>query len=343
MASPPQQQPETSPETSPDSGPILVNVSNPPSENPSVQSTPFGSPAHSPYAISPRSSFIGSRHRATASGDSRPRSINHVKFSVGPRVLDDDDDDDAPVPPKSSGSLSSVAPAAVTGVGASVGHHARHSTGKMSSQPPSPAAFSLMSTGRSIVSGDHSPPGEFGGRPVTTPVDESRERLVQGSTTPPIPPEVPEDEFELDEAQGHKKNALGKAQERARKLASMMHKPTLQRRRLGTESFRLPNLPKIGRQDIQSAPPVQTHPPKDPFTASVTTTPENEEEIDYTEKLAKHRSQSAKTTEAHNLVKHLTRSDLEPLTRVHRHHDAPQTPYEEQGEDYVERPKQYRG
>lgn len=349
MASPPQQQqqqPETSPESSPDNGTILVPVSNPPSENPSVQSTPLGSPAHSPYAASPRSSFIGSRHRAVGSLDSRPRSINHVKFSVGPRVFDDDD---AYVPPKTSSSLSSVAPAAVTGVGASVNHHARNSTGgKTSSRPPSPATFSLMSTGRSLASGEPSPPAEYAnGKQVTTPNDESCERLVQGSTTPPVPPELPEDEFELDdEATGHKKNALGKAQERARKLASMMHKPTLQRRRLGTESFRLPNLPKMGRQDIQSAPPMQSSAPKDPFTASSTAavTPENEAgDDDYTEKLAKHRSHSAKTHEAHNLVKHLTRTDFEPLSRVYGRHDTPQTPYEEQGEDYVERPKQYRG
>ncbi|KAI5295914.1 hypothetical protein KEM52_006507 [Ascosphaera acerosa] len=133
----------------------------------------------------------------------------------------------------------------------------------------------------------------------------------------------------------------------------MIHKPNLQHRRLGKESFRLPNLPRIlGNSEpkaTQSAPlPPQGDqgPSKGAFTTSATVTPEDEyaDGFDYTEKLARQRSASAKTTEAHNLVRHLTRGGEFGVPRKYtHHHDLPETPYEEQGEDYVERPKQYRG
>ncbi|KAI5285567.1 hypothetical protein KEM54_000466, partial [Ascosphaera aggregata] len=342
MALPPQQPrtPQEQDNTSPDRNSILLPVSAPPSENPSLQSTPAGSPAQTPYVLSPRSSFIGSRHRATGSGDLRPRSMNHVKFTDDAREIDDHHY--SPPRPSALG-LNATSPSA-SAVGASVNpyHHVRHSTASVGRpyRAPSPTGYSVTSTGRSVVSGEPSPP-----QPAPTDLqDESMQRLVQSSSTP-LPPEVPEDEFELDD--GGDRNALDRAQQRARRLASMVYKPTIQRRRLGRESFKLPNLPKlIYKKEVQSAPPAQSEAPKDSFTAASTTvTPENEFEDSghYAEKIAKHRSVSAKTTEAHNLVKHLTRHDFEPISRVYSRHDAPQTPYEEQGEDYVERPRQYRG
>ncbi|KAI5294435.1 hypothetical protein KEM55_006617, partial [Ascosphaera atra] len=81
MASPPQ--PDQTNSSSPPNTSSNINPPEPSHSNSSTaHSTPLGSPSASPYVLSPRSSFIGSRHRRTASGESRPRSMNHVKFNV---------------------------------------------------------------------------------------------------------------------------------------------------------------------------------------------------------------------------------------------------------------------
>ncbi|KAI5309591.1 hypothetical protein KEM55_002875 [Ascosphaera atra] len=245
-------------------------------------------------------------------------------------------------------------------------------------QPPSPAAFSLISaTGhqagnRSISSGEPSPPIDYHSTGTTLAgaddpdADTSRERLVRAVT--PVPADVDTDVelhdlndngADLQEQEsatssaGRKRNALSKAQERAKKLASVMRRPSIQRRRLGKESFKLPNLPKILDEELTGT---NTHEGPGP---SKEADGEDGEDEDYTETLAKKHSQSRRTVEAHQLVQELTRADFPPLARVNSRSDDPSnkggnmssppeemlTPFDERGgdADYLSRPKHYRG